>query len=107
MAQVDTISAGILPQILQTSDNMMQFIAKFGLKIIDLKTHKISFQSVEPKEKVKIDDSHSTSTSDIYKSKIVTGELDTLSFSSEDTNYTETDSPAVSEQGFSTYFVSL
>ena len=92
ITQVDTISSGLMPQILQNVENMVTFISKFSVNVKNIDTGNMSFIPCDyPKE-----DTPSTSTQNIYQSKIITGEVDTCSMTSEDTNITETSSPCSS-----------
>ena len=96
MAQVDTISAGFMPQMLQNSENLLNFVTRFGVKIYNIKTKEISF--TQGTERGNISDIPSTSKSNPYLSKIITGDLDDTSFSSEETNFTETSSACTPTQ---------
>ena len=93
MRQVDTISAGLMPQLLQNAEHLVTFVTKFGFKVRDINTGKLSFEYyiVDTRQKI-LDETPSTSEQNWYKSKIITGDFDSVSISSEDTNFTETGS---------------
>ena len=82
-----------MPQLLQNVDNLYSFVTKFGFKVRDLSTGIVAFDYTPKELCSNLDETPSTSDQNWYKSKIITGEMDSYSISSEDTNFTETNSP--------------
>ena len=81
-----------MPQLLQNADNLVTFVTKFGFKVRNLETGLLAFEYIDVEKRANLDDIPSTSDQNWYTSKIITGDTDTQSMSSEDTNFTDTNS---------------
>ena len=69
---------------------LVNFITKFGLKVRNILIKEVTFEATSCKNN--LSETPSTSNFDPYQARPITGESDAWSMSSEDTNYTETNS---------------